>query len=54
MNLKHISIFNLIEIFRGRRQSSYKKLNKKTHCEQKYLQDFYCIVDKPYIKTSFD
>lgn len=48
MNLKHISIFNLIEIFRGKREAVFNAVNPKTHCEQKHIHDFYCDAEKPF------
>ncbi len=50
MNLKHISIFNLIEIFRGRRKNIIKTISPKTHCEQKHIHDFYCDAERPYVE----
>lgn len=49
MNLKHISIFNLIEIFRGKRSKKANSLNLETHCEQKQIHDYYCDVERPHI-----
>ncbi|WP_248724699.1 hypothetical protein [Seonamhaeicola sp. ML3] len=50
MNLKHKSIFNLIEIFRGNSNPSLiKRLSTKTHCEQKHHHDFYCDMERPFI-----
>ncbi|MBC3758367.1 hypothetical protein H7U19_08130 [Hyunsoonleella sp. SJ7] len=49
MNLKHVSIFNLIEIFRGKRKSIVNTISPKTHCEQKHIHDFYCDAEMPYI-----
>lgn len=49
MNLKHISIFNLIEIFRGKRKVILNTISPKTHCEQNHISDFYCDAERPYI-----
>ncbi|GAA4235478.1 hypothetical protein GCM10022291_17470 [Postechiella marina] len=49
MNLKHISIFNLIEIFKGKRASAVNTISEKTHCDQNHLSDFYCDAEKPYV-----
>ncbi|MDN3665139.1 hypothetical protein ACFFU1_02780 [Algibacter miyuki] len=49
MNTKNISIFNLIEIFRGNRKPVLNTISPKTHCEQNSLHDFYCDAEKPYI-----
>lgn len=49
MSLKHISLFNLIEIFRGKKQVALNTITPKTHCEQKHIHDFYCDAEKPYI-----
>lgn len=49
MNLKQISIFNLIEIFRGKRKAVLNTITPKTHCEQNYISDFYCDAEKPHI-----
>ncbi|WP_282134768.1 hypothetical protein [Seonamhaeicola maritimus] len=46
MNLKHISIFNLIEIFRGKRSKLNYSINPEKHCEHKQLHDFYCDSDE--------
>lgn len=49
MNLKHISIFNLIEIFRKSHKKVVHTISAKTHCEQKHHHDFYCDAEKPFI-----
>ncbi len=49
MNLKHTSIFNLIEIFRGRRREVVNTITPQTHCEQKHIHDFYCDAERPHI-----
>lgn len=49
MNLKHISIFNLIEIFRTSHKKIVNTIIPKTHCEQKYIHDFYCDAEKSHI-----
>jgi hypothetical protein len=49
MNLKHISIFNLIEIFRGKRKNLLNTITPKTHCEQKHIHDFYCDAERPHV-----
>ena len=49
MNLKHISIFNLIEIFRSNRKEVINSITPKTHCEQNYISDFYCDAERPHI-----
>ena len=51
MNLKHKSIFNLIEIFKGKRQIMADAISPKTHCEQKHIHDFYCDAERPTIKN---
>jgi len=52
MNLKHTSIFNLIEIFRAKRESiKVKEISPKTHCEQKQIHDFYCKSEKLRLKS---
>ena len=51
MNLKHISIFNLIEIFRGKRKSVFQTISPKTHCEQKQIHDYYCDAENPYVEA---
>ena len=48
MNLKHISIFNLIEVFKGRRREVLNTISPETHCEQNYISDFYCDVEGSY------
>jgi hypothetical protein len=54
MNIKHISIFNLIEIFRTGQKKIAKTIIPKTHCEQKFIHDFYCDAEKPFISTFFE
>ncbi|WP_168796693.1 hypothetical protein [Cognatitamlana onchidii] len=49
MNLKHTSIFNLIEIFKGKRRSVVNTISPKTHCEQNYISDFYCDTERPHV-----
>ncbi|NRB60729.1 MAG: hypothetical protein HRU50_12415 [Winogradskyella sp.] len=49
MNLKHTSIFNLIEIFRKGKQQVQHTINPKTHCEQKHIHDFYCDSERPHL-----
>jgi hypothetical protein len=49
MNLKHISIFNIIEIFRSGQKKIAQTIIPKTHCEQKYIHDFYCEAEKPHV-----
>lgn len=49
MNLRHNSIFNLIEIFRKGKPSVTQTLSPKIHCEQKHIHDFYCDSEKPHI-----
>ena len=51
MNSKHTSIFNLIELFRGKRKMVFNTLSPKTHCEQKYIHDFYCDAEAPYVEA---
>ena len=52
MNLKHISIFNLIEIFTSRRKKVLKTISPKTHCDQKHIHDYYCDAERPYIAVN--
>ena len=49
MNLKHISIFNLIEVFKGRQRKTLNTISPETHCEQNYISDFYCDVERPHV-----
>lgn len=49
MNLKHISIFNLIEIFRGKRKRVVNTISPKTHCEHNHISDFYCEAERPFV-----
>lgn len=49
MNLKHKSIFNLIEIFRSSGKRMVHTISPKTHCATKHMHDFYCDAEKPYI-----
>lgn len=50
MNLKHISIFNLIEIFKGKRKQILKTISPKTHCDQNHISDFYCAAEKSHVE----
>lgn len=50
MNLKHISIFNLIEIFKGKRSQVLNTITPKTHCDQNHISDFYCDAEKPHLE----
>jgi hypothetical protein len=52
MNLKQISIFNLIEIFRGKRKEVLNTISPKTHCEQKHIHDYYCDAEKPHVVSN--
>ncbi|WP_170179727.1 hypothetical protein [Flavivirga rizhaonensis] len=52
MNLKHISIFNLIEIFSNNRKKVLHIISPKTHCEQKHIHDFYCDAERPHIDAN--
>ena len=49
MNVKHVSIFNLIEIFRGSRKDNPKIITERTHCEKNHLTDFYCDAENPFV-----
>ncbi len=52
MKTKHISIFNLIEIFRTSKRRVLNTISAKTHCEQKHHHDFYCDAERPYLNTN--
>ncbi len=49
MNLKHVSIFNLIKIFSNNRKPVLNTITPQTHCEQKHIHDFYCDAERPYL-----
>ncbi len=49
MNLRHTSIFNLIEIFRKTTKPQRHTISTEAHCEQKHHHDFYCDAEKPFI-----
>jgi hypothetical protein len=49
MNLKHTSIFNLIEIFSNNKRKVFNTISPKTHCEQNHISDFYCDAERPHI-----
>lgn len=51
MKTRNKSIFNLIEIFRKSPKRISKTLVSKTHCEQKYIHDFYCDAERPHISS---
>ncbi|WP_300021368.1 hypothetical protein [uncultured Maribacter sp.] len=42
MNLKHTSIFNLIEIFTSKKTKINTSINAKKHCEHNHISDYYC------------
>lgn len=46
MNLKHRSIFNLIEIFTSKKAEIKNTINAKKHCEHNHLSDYYCDSDE--------
>ena len=52
MNLKHISIFNLIEIFSRTRTRVVRTISPKTQCEQNHMADYYCDAEKPFISLN--
>ena len=52
MNLKHISVFNLIEIFRGKGRKVLNTISPKTHWEQKHIHDYYCDAEMPYVQKN--
>lgn len=45
MNLKHKSIFNLIEIFSTKRVVIKNAISHKEHCNKNQLADFYCKTE---------
>lgn len=45
MNLKHKSIFNLIEIFTSRKVVIANTINVEKHCNHNHLSDYYCDSD---------
>ncbi|TDS15072.1 hypothetical protein DFQ03_1708 [Maribacter caenipelagi] len=45
MNLKHKSIFNLIEIFTSKKAVITNTINVEKHCNHNYLSDYYCDSD---------
>ncbi len=49
MNLKKVSIFNLIEIFGQNRKKEIPRIDASAHCEQKHHHDFYCDTEKPFV-----
>lgn len=52
MKIKHISIFNLIEIFRQGKKNIVKSIRPKEHCDKNKIHDFYCGYELPYIGSS--
>lgn len=50
MNLSHISIFNLIEIFRQAKRPVPNTVSPKTHCAERHHHDFYCDAEKPDVQ----
>ncbi|WP_299363620.1 hypothetical protein [Winogradskyella sp.] len=51
MKPKNKSIFNLIEIFRKSPKRIIGTIIPKTHCERKYIHDYYCDAEKPHISN---
>ncbi|MEM1257085.1 MAG: hypothetical protein AAGH81_01060 [Bacteroidota bacterium] len=49
MNATQKSLFNLIEIFRGKRIPSVSTIITKDHCDKKHHHDFYCDAEKPFV-----
>ncbi|WP_188464935.1 hypothetical protein [Bizionia arctica] len=49
MKLKNKSIFNLIEIFMSTPKKAVNTIVPETHCDQKYMHDYYCDAEKPFI-----
>lgn len=47
MNLKNKSIFNRIEIFKGKSASSANSLSTAKHSEENQLFDYYFDAEKP-------
>ncbi|WP_405396943.1 hypothetical protein [Maribacter sp. Asnod2-G09] len=45
MNLKHKSIFNLIEIFTSKKAVVTNTINVEKHCHHNHLSDYYCDSD---------
>ncbi len=45
MNLKHKSIFNLIEIFTSKKTVVPNTINVDKHCQHNHLSDYYCDSD---------
>ncbi|SIQ66578.1 hypothetical protein [Maribacter ulvicola] len=46
MNLKHKSIFNLIEIFTSKKADVVNSIDAKQHCEHNHISDYYCDSDE--------
>jgi len=49
MNLKHRSIFNLLEIFRQGKKRVVAVINATTHCKDRSIHDYYCDAERPHI-----
>jgi hypothetical protein len=49
MKTKSKSLFNLIEIFRKSPKRLINTVIPKTHCEHKYIHDYYCDAEKPHV-----
>ncbi|MDP5062801.1 MAG: hypothetical protein NWP64_12840 [Maribacter sp.] len=45
MNLKHTSIFNLIEIFTSKKAIVANTINIEKHCLHNQISDYYCDSD---------
>lgn len=45
MNLKHRSIFNLIEIFTSKKEVVATTINVEKHCLHNHISDYYCDSD---------
>ncbi|WP_299766242.1 hypothetical protein [uncultured Dokdonia sp.] len=42
MAKQHISVLNLIEVFRKGKAKFIESINPKMYCSQKHLHDYYC------------
>ena len=52
MNTNYKPIFNLIEIFRSSIKKNKKNKMSTTHCEQNYISDYYCDMERPFLENN--
>ncbi|TCK67687.1 hypothetical protein DFQ05_1466 [Winogradskyella wandonensis] len=49
MKNTHKSLFNLIGIFRNTPKRIVNTISPSSHCEHKFIHDYYCDSEQPFI-----